>query len=166
MARRGCRRSSGRSCFSQRRTSASSCGTTPGFCLRDRDAAGGSPARPGVLAAITRREGPGLDAKPRGTHDRPAATALGQALEQAGVRPSQRHRKVGDYVLEKLVGDAIIAKLPRVEMVVPRLWHLEIANVLLQSLKKGRCTDADVTRWTTYLSGLPIVAGAHMEVQA
>ena len=33
--------------------------------------------------------------------------------------------------------DAIIAKLPGVEMVVPRLWHLEIANVLLQSLKKG-----------------------------
>ena len=27
--------------------------------------------------------------------------------------------------------DAVVAKLPAVEMLVPRLWHLEIANVLL-----------------------------------
>ena len=27
--------------------------------------------------------------------------------------------------------DAIISKLPHIEMLVPRLWHLEVANVLL-----------------------------------
>ncbi|MEX1223675.1 MAG: BREX system serine/threonine kinase PglW, partial [Pirellulales bacterium] len=74
-------------------------------CLRDREAAGDSPARPGVLAAILRRECPGLDPHAKGTHDRPMAKIIGQALDQAGIRPSQRMRKVSDYVLEQLIGE-------------------------------------------------------------
>ena len=76
-------------------------------CLRDKEKAAVSekPARPGILAAILRRECPGLDVTPRGTHDRPMAKVLSQAMEQAGIRPSQRHRKVSDYTLDHLVGD-------------------------------------------------------------
>ncbi len=33
--------------------------------------------------------------------------------------------------------DAIIAKLPNLEMLVPRLWHLEVANVLLVRERRG-----------------------------
>ncbi len=35
--------------------------------------------------------------------DRTISKAIGRAMEQAGIRPSQRHRKVGDYVLERLM---------------------------------------------------------------
>ena len=33
------------------------------------------------------------------------AKVVSQAMEQAGIRPSQRHRKVSDYVLEQLIGE-------------------------------------------------------------
>jgi predicted nucleic acid-binding protein len=62
--------------------------------------------------------------------------------------------------------DAIIAMLPNVEMIVPRLWHLEIANVLLVGERRGRCTAADTSRWLSYLSRLPIVADGETENQA
>ena len=74
-------------------------------CLRDKEPAGDTPARPGVIAAVIRRECPGLEPTPRGTHDRPMARVVSQAMEQAGIRPSQRHRKVSDYVLEQLIGE-------------------------------------------------------------
>jgi serine/threonine protein kinase len=35
--------------------------------------------------------------------DRTISKAVGRAMEQAGIRPSQRYRKVGDYVLERLM---------------------------------------------------------------
>ena len=74
-------------------------------CLRDRAAEGDKPARPGILAAVMERNCPGLDPRPRGIHDRSTARIVSQAMEQAGIRPSQRHRKVSDYVLEQLVGE-------------------------------------------------------------
>ncbi|HEY1067826.1 MAG TPA: NERD domain-containing protein, partial [Pirellulales bacterium] len=74
-------------------------------CRRDREASGETEARPGVMAAIMRRECPGLDPHARGTHDRPTAKMASQALDQAGVRPSQRHRRVNDYLLGQLIGE-------------------------------------------------------------
>ena len=74
-------------------------------CLRDRDAVGEAPARPGIMAAITRRECPGLEIYAKGTHDRPMAKVISQAMDQAGIRPSQRMRKVSDYVLEQLIDE-------------------------------------------------------------
>ena len=74
-------------------------------CLRDRDQNGNIPARAGIMAAIKRRECLGLAPQPKGTHDRPTAKMIGQALEQAGIRASQRQRKVSDYVLEQLIGE-------------------------------------------------------------
>ncbi len=76
-------------------------------CLRDREAEGNKPARAGILAAIKRRECPGLDPTPRGTYDRPTLRMIYQAMEQAGIRPSQRQRKVGDYVLDKIINEGL-----------------------------------------------------------
>ena len=72
-------------------------------CLRDREQDGDTPARYGIMAAIKDRKCPGLDSYPRGTHDRPTARTLNQAMEQAGIRPSQRRRKVSDYILEQVL---------------------------------------------------------------
>ena len=74
-------------------------------CLRDREKEGDKPARPGIMAAVMRRECPGLDHSPRGTHDRAMAKIIGQAMNQAGIHASQRHRKVSDYLLEQIVGE-------------------------------------------------------------
>lgn len=62
--------------------------------------------------------------------------------------------------------DAIVAKLPAVEMLVPRLWHLEVANVLLAGERRGRCTQADTTTWLNFLSELPIVIDGETEARA
>lgn len=74
-------------------------------CLRDREKDGDTPQRLGIMAAIKRRDCPGLDSYPKGTHDRPTAKTISQAMEQAGIRPSQRRRKVGDYVLDQMLGE-------------------------------------------------------------
>jgi predicted nucleic acid-binding protein len=62
--------------------------------------------------------------------------------------------------------DAIIAKLPYLEMLVPRLWHLEVANVLLVGERRKRCTQADTTTWLSFLSGLPVVVDGATEARA
>ena len=40
--------------------------------------------------------------------------------------------------------------------IVPALWHLEVANILLVSERRKRCTNAEVVQWLGFLSGLPI----------
>jgi len=72
-------------------------------CLRDTPAEGGRPARAGILAALRRREADGLGTTPPGQFDAPAARAISRAMEQAGIRQSQRARRVGDYRLTKLL---------------------------------------------------------------
>jgi predicted nucleic acid-binding protein len=62
--------------------------------------------------------------------------------------------------------DAIVAKLPNLEMLVPRLWHVEIANVLLVGERRKRCSQADTTQWLSYLGSLPIVVDASTEARA
>jgi serine/threonine protein kinase len=71
------------------------------FHVALRDAAN----RAGILAAIRRRDCPGLSEQPRGVFDRPMAKTLTRALEQAGVRPSRRSRRVGDYELEGMLDE-------------------------------------------------------------
>jgi serine/threonine protein kinase len=74
-------------------------------CLRDRAADGDKPARPGIIAAIKRRECEGLDPNVRVPHNTPTSKIVAQAIEQAGIRPSQRSRKVSDYVLDRLINE-------------------------------------------------------------
>jgi len=68
-------------------------------CLRD------SPSRPGIMGLIRRRECAGLREHPRDVCDTPMGRTISQALNQAGIRPSQRHRKVSDYVLDQLIDE-------------------------------------------------------------
>lgn len=75
-------------------------------CLRDREADDGRSGTSGIMAALTNRKCPGLEGNPKGKHDRPAARHIEQALDQAGIRPSQRQRRVGDYILEQQLDEA------------------------------------------------------------
>jgi serine/threonine protein kinase len=72
-------------------------------CLRDTPGDLGRPARAGILAALRRREADGLGPTPFGQFDAPTARAISRAMEQAGIRQSQRARRVGDYRLTKLI---------------------------------------------------------------
>jgi serine/threonine protein kinase len=74
-----------------------------GVCLRDREASPGQPERPGILAAVKRRECPGLPHKPGPFVDRPLAKVISQAIEQAGIPSQPRQRRVSDYLLERLI---------------------------------------------------------------
>jgi serine/threonine protein kinase len=74
-------------------------------CLRDRVPEGDMPGRAGIMAAILRRDCPGLESAPRTIHDLPIAKLVAQAMEQAGIRPSQKYRKVGDYELDRVIDE-------------------------------------------------------------
>ena len=62
--------------------------------------------RPGIMAAIRQRDCPGLKQFEHQVIDRPQIRALAQALEQAGIRPSQKSRRVGDFLLEQLLSES------------------------------------------------------------
>jgi len=68
--------------------------------LRDRPGRDGKPGHPGILAALT---GTGPEQSPRPRIDRRMAKAISRAMDQAGIRPSQRMRQVGDWRLEELL---------------------------------------------------------------
>ena len=74
-------------------------------CLKDRPADEHHPERKGILAALINRDCPGIDPDLRSAIDIKVAKALSRAMEQAGIRPSQRSRRVGDYVLGDLIAD-------------------------------------------------------------
>ncbi|MCX6624637.1 MAG: protein kinase, partial [Acidobacteria bacterium] len=67
-------------------------------CQRDRDNA------PGIIAALKFRNAPGLK-QDVPLLNRPTVQRLARALNDAGIRPSQRHRRVGDYELKELLGE-------------------------------------------------------------
>lgn len=72
--------------------------------LRDRvhlrDAGAGRDERPGIVAALTRWS---AGTPPRTRLDRPVAKAVTRAMQEAGIRRSQRARRVGDYRLDELL---------------------------------------------------------------
>ena len=72
--------------------------------LRDRvhrrDTGTGRGERPGIVAALTRHS---AGTPPRSRPDRPMAKAISRAMQEAGIRPSQRTRRVGDYRLDELL---------------------------------------------------------------
>jgi len=51
-------------------------------------------------------------------------------------------------------------------VVVPGLWHLEIANVLLQAEKRGRITAGDVTMRLDLIAALPITTDSETTARA
>lgn len=72
-------------------------------CLRDLIPTGTRGARSGIMAAMLERDCPGVDPQSRGIYDRSTVRMIGQAMEQAGIRSSERHRKVGDYKLDHTI---------------------------------------------------------------
>jgi predicted nucleic acid-binding protein len=51
---------------------------------------------------------------------------------------------------------SVLDALDSAEAIVPSLWPLEIANVLLVGERRKRCTQADTVTWTGFLASLPI----------
>ncbi|MFP4309213.1 MAG: BREX system serine/threonine kinase PglW [Desulfococcaceae bacterium] len=93
------------------------------ICLRDRPGEGGKPDRPGIMAALLERKAQGLRGAGTATVDRPAAKTVSRAMDQAGIRESQRARRVSDYRLTEIIEEgpgyqdwrAVHATLPEVE---------------------------------------------------
>lgn len=56
--------------------------------------------RAGILKALINREGLADDRAPSQRLDKPTARAVYQSLEQAGIKPTQRSRRIGDYELK------------------------------------------------------------------
>lgn len=52
--------------------------------------------------------------------------------------------------------DALFEQVRDEGAVVPGLWHLEVANVLLQAEKRGRITAADIAMRLELIAELPI----------
>lgn len=75
-------------------------------CPADRESADGRPGRKGILAALLRREVAGVEPTGRDVIDIKTAKALARALDQVGIRPSQKARRVGDYVLKQLLDES------------------------------------------------------------
>ncbi|QDU41273.1 Serine/threonine-protein kinase PknL [Maioricimonas rarisocia] len=62
-------------------------------------------ARPDIMTAIRQGKWPGAREHRRDNYDRPTVRLVAQAMEQAGIRPTQRSRRVSDYVLEQLLDE-------------------------------------------------------------
>jgi predicted nucleic acid-binding protein len=61
---------------------------------------------------------------------------------------------------------AVLASMPQGPAVVPPLWSLEVANVLLVAERRRRITRADATRFLELLGELPVVVAAPEGVSA
>ena len=57
----------------------------------------------------------------------------------------------GDY------SATVLESLNKAEALVPALWPLEIANVLIMAERRGRCSEAEATRFIELLENLPII---------
>jgi serine/threonine protein kinase len=79
---------------------------TFGITFRDSENPADQATRPGIMAAIRRRECPGLRQHDTSPVNRPLIKAITQAMEQASIKPSQKTRKVGDFILDDLAFDS------------------------------------------------------------
>lgn len=78
-------------------------------------------------------------------------------------------RKIEEFVLDSSMAiawsfedetddhaDRVHGQLSTKRAVVPLLWALEVANALLVGERRQRSTEADTSKWTAMLAGLPI----------
>jgi len=75
-------------------------------CLVDRPGDHPLGPRPGILAGLINRQIPGVEPVSRTEIDVKVARALIRAMEQAGIRRSQKERRAGDYFLGELLADS------------------------------------------------------------
>jgi predicted nucleic acid-binding protein len=59
--------------------------------------------------------------------------------------------------------ERLLKELTEGEALVPAIWPLEVANVLLASERRGRVNRVDVARFTELLLGMPIRVHAATE---
>lgn len=62
--------------------------------------------------------------------------------------------------------DAIGLLFPKAQALVPELWPLEVANVLLVGERRKRCTQTQAARWLKDLAILPIVVDSQTNRRA
>jgi predicted nucleic acid-binding protein len=55
------------------------------------------------------------------------------------------------------LADAVLGRIGEVEVWVPSIWPLEVANVLLVAERRGRLDPSDSTRFLELLGDLPIL---------
>ena len=134
--------------------------------LKDRAKTETRPEQKGILAALINRDGPGIDPDPRGTIDITVAKGLSRAIEQAGVRPSQRSRRMGDYILGDLIFDGPgyqdrLAKHPSFENVFCRVRQYTVAQAASeedrQRLKRAAAREFQIIRTLDHTNILPVL---------
>ncbi|MCZ2341285.1 MAG: BREX system serine/threonine kinase PglW [Bacteroidales bacterium] len=134
--------------------------------LRDKSKTDHRPEQKGILAALINREGPGIDADPRGTIDIKVAKALSRAMENAGIRPSQRSRRVGDYILGALIFDGPgyqdrLAKHASFDNVFCRVRQYTVAQASSeddrQRLKRAAAREFQIIQTLDHQNILPVL---------
>jgi predicted nucleic acid-binding protein len=61
---------------------------------------------------------------------------------------------------------AVCKSLGHCEAVVPALWPLEVANILVQGERHKRSSEADASKWLGYMQQLPIRVDPESPVRA
>jgi serine/threonine protein kinase len=134
--------------------------------LKDRPAQGDRPERKGILAALLNRGCPGVDPDPRSVIDTRVAKALSRAMEQAGIRPSQRARRVGDYVLGDLIADGAgyqdwLAKHASFDTVFCRVRQYTVAHASSeedrQRLRRAAAREFQIIQMLDHPGILPVL---------
>ena len=135
-------------------------------CLKDRPAEGDRPERKGIIAALLNRECQGVDPDLRSTIDTQVAKALSRAMEQAGIRPSQRARRVGDYVLGELIADGVgyqdwLAKHASFDNVYCRVRQYTVAQASSeedrQQLRRAAAREFQIIQTLDHPGILPVL---------
>lgn len=73
------------------------------ICTRDKFAEDSSIAEKGILSALMHRDFPGAAEAPKSYITPSIVKTVVRAMEQIGIKPSQRNRKVGDYILKEIL---------------------------------------------------------------
>jgi serine/threonine protein kinase len=134
--------------------------------LKDRPKTDTRPEQKGILAALINRDGPGIDADLRGAIDIKVAKALSRGMEQAGIRPSQRSRRVGDYILGDLMFDGPgyqdrLAKHASFDNVFCRVRQYTVAQASSeedrQRLKRAAARELQIIQTLDHQNILPVL---------
>lgn len=62
--------------------------------------------------------------------------------------------------------DALLGNLKQAQALAPALWCWEVANVMVQGVRRGRITAADMQARFDFLADLPIIIDADAQLQA
>ena len=135
-------------------------------CLKDRPAQSEKAERKGILAALLNRDCPGIDPEPRSTIDTKVAKALSRAMEQAGIRPSQKARRIGDYILTDLIADGMgyqdwLARHTSFDSVLCRVRQYTLAQAASetdrQKLRRAAAREFQIIQTLDHPGILPVL---------